>query len=82
MKKTLRVLKWIVIGLIVVFLGIQFIRPARTNPAVDESQTIFARTFIFFFFFFFFVFFLTLWGWFFNVGWVPLPFFFFSSQHQ
>lgn len=44
MKKTLRVLKWIVIGLIVVFLGIQFIRPARTNPAVDESQTIFART--------------------------------------
>src|ERR1700693_5625393 len=44
MKKTLRVLKWIVIGLIVVFLGIQFVRPARTNPAVDESQTIFART--------------------------------------
>ena len=43
MKKTLRVLKWIVIGLIVVFLGIQFFRPARTNPAVDESQTIFAR---------------------------------------
>jgi hypothetical protein len=43
MKKTLQVLKWIVIGLIVVFLGIQFIRPARTNPAVDESQTIFAR---------------------------------------
>ena len=30
--------------LIVVFLGIQFVRPARTNPPVDESQTIFART--------------------------------------
>lgn len=44
MKKTLRVLKWIVIGLIVVFLGMQFVRPARTNPPVDESQTIFART--------------------------------------
>ncbi|HVS21269.1 MAG TPA: heme-binding domain-containing protein [Pyrinomonadaceae bacterium] len=44
MKKILRVLKWIAIGLIVVFLGIQFVRPARTNPAVDESQTIFART--------------------------------------
>jgi cytochrome c551/c552 len=25
-------------------LVIQFIRPARTNPPVDESQTIFART--------------------------------------
>lgn len=36
-------MKWIAIILIVVFLGIQFIRPARTNPPVDESQTIFAR---------------------------------------
>ena len=44
MKKILRVLKWIVLVLIVVFLGIQFVRPARTNPPVDESQTIFART--------------------------------------
>lgn len=32
------------IVLIVIFLGIQFVRPARTNPPVDESQTIFART--------------------------------------
>jgi len=38
------VVKWIVSVLIVVFLGIQFVRPARTNPPVDESQTIFART--------------------------------------
>ena len=44
MKTILRVLKWIAIGLIVVFLGIQFVRPARTNPPVDESQTISART--------------------------------------
>jgi cytochrome c551/c552 len=44
MKTILRVLKWIVIVLIVVFLGSQFVRPARTNPPVDESQTIFART--------------------------------------
>ena len=44
MKIILRVLKWIAIVLIVVFLGIQFIRPARTNPPVDESQTIFSRT--------------------------------------
>lgn len=44
MKKLFRVLKWIVIVLVVVFLGMQFIRPARTNPPVDESQTIFTRT--------------------------------------
>jgi len=44
MKKTFRVLKWMVIVLVALFLVIQFIRPARTNPPVDESQTIFART--------------------------------------
>ena len=44
MKTLLRVLKWFVIGLLVVFLGMQLVRPARTNPPVDESQTIFART--------------------------------------
>jgi len=44
MKKILRVLKWMAIVLVVLFLVIQFIRPARTNPPVDESQTIFART--------------------------------------
>jgi hypothetical protein len=44
MKTILRVVKWIVSVLIVVFLGIQFVRPARTNPPVDESQTILART--------------------------------------
>jgi len=44
MKIILRVLKWIAVVLIVIFLGIQFIRPARTNPLVDESHTIFAHT--------------------------------------
>ena len=44
MKMVKRIAKWLVIILLVVFLGIQFARPARTNPAVDESQTIFART--------------------------------------
>src|SRR5712691_6475383 len=44
MKTILRFLKWGTIGLAVVFVGIQFIRPARTNPPVDESQTLFART--------------------------------------
>ena len=39
-----KVLKWIVIVLVLIFIAIQFRRPARTNPAVDESQTIFART--------------------------------------
>jgi len=39
-----RILKYAVIGLGVLIIGIQFARPVRTNPAVDESQTIFART--------------------------------------
>jgi len=33
-----------VIVLVVLFLGIQLMRPARSNPPVDESQTIEART--------------------------------------
>jgi cytochrome c551/c552 len=40
----LRLLKTILILGVVVFAGIQVLRPARTNPPVDESQTIFART--------------------------------------
>src|SRR5438094_10198720 len=40
----IRVLKIITIVAVVLIVGIQFVRPARTNPAVDESQTIFART--------------------------------------
>jgi hypothetical protein len=40
MRKLLRVLKWFVIALLVVFVAIQFIRPARTNPAIDQPQTI------------------------------------------
>lgn len=40
MRKLLRVLKWFVIVLAVIFVGIQFIRPARTNPAIDQPQTI------------------------------------------
>ena len=44
MKVALKIAKWLVICLVVLFLAIQFVRPARTNPAVDESQTIFVRT--------------------------------------
>ncbi|HJZ81031.1 MAG TPA: heme-binding domain-containing protein [Pyrinomonadaceae bacterium] len=44
MRVVLRILKWLAIGLIVVFVGIQFMRPARSNPPVDESQAINSRT--------------------------------------
>jgi Haem-binding domain len=44
MKRLVRILKWIAIALVVVFLGMQLVRPARTNPAVDPSQTIEAHT--------------------------------------
>jgi hypothetical protein len=44
MRKLLRILKWLAIGLAVIFVGMQFIRPARTNPATDQSQTIDAQT--------------------------------------
>ena len=44
MRMLKRIAKWSFIGLVVLFLAIQFARPARTNPAIDEAQTIFART--------------------------------------
>jgi len=40
----LKFLKWTAIVLLVLFVGLQLKRPARTNPAVDESQTIEAHT--------------------------------------
>jgi Haem-binding domain len=40
MRKLVRILKWVVMVLAVIFLGAQFIRPERTNPAIDQSQTI------------------------------------------
>lgn len=43
MKTVLRVLKWVGIAIICLFVGLQFVRPARTNPPVDPSQTIEAR---------------------------------------
>ena len=39
-----KVFKITAIVLVVAFLGMQAVRPARTNPPVDESQTINART--------------------------------------
>lgn len=41
MKKAL---KWTSIGLIVLVVVIQAVRPAKTNPAVDESRTVQAHT--------------------------------------
>ena len=39
-----KILKWTAIALAVIFVALQFIRPARTNPPIDESRTILART--------------------------------------
>jgi lysozyme family protein len=33
-------LKWFVVALFVVFIGLQFTSPARTNPSFDEKQTL------------------------------------------
>ncbi|HET6889934.1 MAG TPA: heme-binding domain-containing protein [Pyrinomonadaceae bacterium] len=43
MKTVLRVLKWFGVAIVCLFVGLQFVRPARTNPPVDPSQTIEAR---------------------------------------
>ena len=39
-----KILKWVAILIALVFVGIQFIRPDRTNAAVDETRTLQART--------------------------------------
>lgn len=41
-----KILKWTAIFLAIIFAGLQFIRPARTNPPVDEARTISAHTHI------------------------------------
>lgn len=38
-----KILKWTLIVLGVAFIGIQAIRPAKTNPPVDETRTIVSR---------------------------------------
>ena len=44
MKRGRTVLKWLVIVLACLFIIAQFKRPARTNPPVDQTQTIEAHT--------------------------------------
>ncbi len=39
-----KVLKWAAVVLALLFLGAQFRRPERTNPAVDERKTLRANT--------------------------------------
>lgn len=43
MKTFFRVLKWLALVSVCVLVGLQFVRPARTNPAVDQTQTVHAR---------------------------------------
>jgi hypothetical protein len=43
MKVWRRVLRWLAVAVVCVLIGLQFVRPARTNPAVDQSQTIYAH---------------------------------------
>ena len=43
MSTVRKVLKWLLILIVALFVGVQFVRPARTNPAVDQMQTIHAQ---------------------------------------
>jgi cytochrome c551/c552 len=42
--KMKKVLKWTLIVVACIVVGIQLVRPARTNPAIDPSNTIESRT--------------------------------------
>lgn len=39
----LKILRWTIIIIVILFAGMQFIRPAKTNPATDESRTLSAH---------------------------------------
>jgi hypothetical protein len=40
MKRSFKILRWLVILLAAAFVIIQFVRPARTNPPVDPAKSI------------------------------------------
>jgi cytochrome c551/c552 len=44
MKTFLRIVKWVAIVLALAVVGIQFVRPARTNPPLEQTQTLEAHT--------------------------------------
>ena len=37
-----KIVKWVVVIGVIAFIAMQFVRPSRANPPVDESKTIFA----------------------------------------
>ena len=39
----LKVLRWVAIAIASLFVAVQFIRPARTNPTVDETRAVAAH---------------------------------------
>ena len=39
----MKFLKWALILVVIIFIAIQFVRPARSNPPVDETSTLSAR---------------------------------------
>lgn len=43
MTRFLKIMKWLAVAVFCGFIGLQFVRPARTNPPVDQAQTIHAR---------------------------------------
>jgi hypothetical protein len=43
MKKAWQILRWVAVALACLFLLAQFVRPARTNPAVYQSLTLESR---------------------------------------
>ena len=43
MTRLFKVLRWLLVIVICALVIVQFIRPARTNPAIDPSQTVEAR---------------------------------------
>ncbi|MEP6635937.1 MAG: heme-binding domain-containing protein [Acidobacteriota bacterium] len=40
MPKVRKILKWLLIVVVGALIGLQFVRPVKTNPAVDQSKTI------------------------------------------
>lgn len=43
MRRLTRILKWVAVGIACLVLAIQFVGPAKSNPAVTESQTVHAH---------------------------------------
>jgi hypothetical protein len=35
-----KIFRWTAISSVVLFLGLQFVRPAKTNPAIDQTRAL------------------------------------------